>query len=520
MTQARPKDPGRIHDLVALAGARHPDRPALSPEDGPALSYAALLDEVARCCADLRDAGLRPGDRLLILAENAPALPILLMAASRLGAVGIPVNARMTGPELQRIARHADPRLTVYLSEISPPARAHAEAAGAMPVRMAAAAMHCDAARDTLPEQVEDGPEMTAVILYTTGTTGMPKGVMLTHGNLIFGGQSSARLRGIGPEDVIYGALPLSHVFGLTSMLCAGLSAGAHVRLAPRFSAPAVLDALQAGVTVLPAVPQMHAALMAEAARRGQDRLAGRLRYVSSGAAPLDPTWKRRAEAFYGVALQNGYGMTETTAGVTITNNAPGDPDISAGHPLPGVEIALDHGVGREAGTGEVLTRGPHVMRGYFRNPQATAAVLDGAGWLRTGDLGRIDAQGRLHIVGRCKELIIRGGFNVYPPEVEAALNDHPAVLQSAVIGVPRAGGDEDILAFCQPVDPEAVTVEALADHVAGLLSAYKRPTRIILTGPFPAAATGKVLRHLLMTHFADLVAEPVPQTARAADRD
>ncbi|MFN3527292.1 MAG: class I adenylate-forming enzyme family protein, partial [Paracoccus sp. (in: a-proteobacteria)] len=200
------------------------------------------------------------------------------------------------------------------------------------------------------------------------------------------------------------------------------------------------------------------------------------------------------AEAFYGLPLQNGYGMTETTAGVTLTTNAMGDPDLSAGPPLPGVQIALDHRTSREAGTGEVLTRGPHIMRGYFRDAAATRQVLDADGWLRTGDLGRIDDQGRLLIVGRCKELIIRGGFNVYPPEVEAALNDHPAVAQTAVIGRMREGGDEEVLAFCQLTAPGAATSGALAAHAAARLSAYKRPSRIILTGPLPAASTGKVL--------------------------
>ncbi|MFC0199888.1 class I adenylate-forming enzyme family protein [Paracoccus rhizosphaerae] len=497
----------RIHQLFDQACAAHPDRPALTDWTGATLTYAALDALVNATVGDLRARGLRPGDRLLVVSENAAPVAILLLAASRMDAVAVPVNARMTGHELARITAHTDPRLVLHLSDVSPAARAHAEAAAARPLTLAGASLHVEGPFDCAPESVEPDADMTAVILYTTGTTGMPKGVMLTHGNLIFGGRSSARLRDIVPDDVIYGVLPLTHVFGLTSMLCAGLSAGAHVRLVPRFSAAATLDALQAGVTVLPAVPQMHAAIMAEARSRGQDRLDG-LRYVSSGAAPLDPDWKRRAEAFYGIALQNGYGMTETTAGVTITTNVKGDPDPSAGHPLPGVQIALDETVGREPGTGEVLTRGPHVMRGYFRNPEATAQVLDADGWMHTGDLGRIDDLGRLHIVGRSKELIIRGGFNVYPPEVEAALNDHPAVLQAAVIGRKRDGGDEDVLAFCQLVAPGSVTAEALAEHAAARLSAYKRPTQIFLTGPLPAAATGKVLKHLLLDHFAALLAD------------
>lgn len=498
--------PTRIHHLLDQSLADHADRPALRDATGDALSYAQLDGRIEQAISELRALGVRPGDRLVIVSENSVSIPVLLMATSRMDAVSVPVNARMTGPELAKIVGHTDPRLVIYLSDVSEPALAHAMGAGAVPTPIGGAALHVGATRDCMPEPVVADGDMTAVILYTTGTTGMPKGVMLSHGNLVFGGMSSAKLRRIVPMDLIYGVLPMTHVFGLTSMLCAGIGKAAQIWLVPRFSAAAVLDALQAGVTVLPAVPQMHAAIMAEAAARGMTRLTGPLRYVSSGAAPLDPDWKRRAEAFYGIALQNGYGMTETTAGVTITDNAIGDPDPSAGHPLPGVEIRLDEAVGREPGTGEVLTRGPHVMLGYFRNPEATAQVLDDQGFMHTGDLGRLDPQGRLHIVGRCKELIIRGGFNVYPPEVEAALNDHPAVLQTAVIGRKRDGGDEEVLAFCQLLQEGGTTAEALAAHAAERLSAYKRPTHILLVGPLPAAATGKVLKHKLMEHFADLL--------------
>lgn len=231
------------------------------------------------------------------------------------------------------------------------------------------------------------------------------------------------------------------------------------------------------------------------------------MRYVSSGAAPLDPVWKRKAEAFYGIALQNGYGMTETSAGVCTTKSTFGDPDTSVGPPLEGVEISIDESTGSDGagtGTGEVLTRGPHIMLGYFRNPEETAKVLDGDGWMHTGDLGKIDENGLLHILGRSKELIIRGGFNVYPPEVEAAFNDHPCVVQTAVIGRRTKTGDEDILAFVQIPKPDAVTVDELRAFVGSKLSPYKRPTQIILAQSLPAAPTGKLLKHKLLDAFAD----------------
>jgi acyl-CoA synthetase (AMP-forming)/AMP-acid ligase II len=360
-------------------------------------------------------------------------------------------------------------------------------------------------ARDSDPDA---DPEV-AVLLYTTGTTGTPKGVMLTHDNLCFGGRTSANLRGMTPEDVIYGVLPVTHVFGLASVVTAATYAGAHVRFEPRFSAAALYAALTDGVTLLSAVPQMHALLMQYTKEQGYDRLPSEtLRYVSSGAAPLDPTWKRKAEAFYGVALQNGYGMTETTAGVAATGNPIGDPDTSVGPALPGVEIAIDETVeGGGDGAGEVLTRGLHIMKGYYRNPEETARVLDADGWMHTGDLGCIDGNGHLHILGRSKELIIHGGFNVYPPEVEAALNDHPGVIQSAVIGRQK-NGDEQVLAFCQVPEGSDLTPEVLREFVAERLAGYKRPSHIVLATTLPAAPTGKLLKHKLIEAFADALPE------------
>ena len=493
----------RVHEVLDVQRGARPDAPALRDHDGTRVTFGALAAAVDALAADLSARGLGPGDRLLVLSENAAALVGLILAASRLDAVAVPINARMTEHELARIAAHADPRLTVYLSNVSPQAAEHAAAAGAEPWATPLGALHLAGPRpQSVADPVRADAGQTAVILYTTGTTGTPKGVMLSHANLLFGGNSSARMREMTSADVILGVLPMTHVFGLTSMMVAGLVAGAELRLSPRFSAAAVVAALGEGVTVLPAVPQMHALIMAEATARGIPRLEnGLLRYVSSGAAPLDPEWKRRAEAFYGTALQNGYGLTETTAGVTLTTNAPGVPDVSVGRPLPGVEVRLRN-VGADA-VGEIIVRGPNITPGYFRNAEATAAAFDPDGFFCTGDLGRLDADGNLHIAGRARELIIRGGFNVYPPEVEAALNEHPAVVQTAVIGRTVEAGNEEVLAFCQVRDPAGVDEAQLRAFAAERLSPYKLPSRIIVAALLPAAPTGKILKARLVETFA-----------------
>lgn len=492
---------GRWHGFLDAQAATRPHAPALSDSTGATWTYATLSAASDALAGDLAAAGVRRGDRVTVLAENCAAAVAALFASSRMGAWAMPVNARQTPPEIDRVLAHAQPAAVLFTTAVSPDAAAHAARLGAEPLSGPYGDLHL---ATPFPSSPESDPEIAA-LLYTTGTTGTPKGVMLTHANLCFAGPASMAIRNLTGADINYGVLPVTHVFGLSSIVTGGICAGAQTRLEPRFSAARLYHALRAGATVLSAVPQMHAHLMQYTKEQGHDRLdSPALRYVSSGAAPLDPAWKRRAEAFYGVAIQNGYGMTETTAGVCVTRNRLGDPDISTGPPLPGVEVRIDETVpGGGNGMGEVLTRGPHVMAGYFRNPEATAQVLDGDGWMHTGDLGRIDGRGFLAILGRSKELIIHGGFNVYPPEVEAALNDHPQVVQCAVVGR-RVDGDEQVLAFVQAAAydmPDAADLHAFA---AQRLAGYKRPARIVIATSLPAAPTGKILKHRLIAHFAD----------------
>lgn len=496
----------RIHQNIDRHLAERPDNPAVIDFDGRRLTYRDYAAAVSEAEAVLRGARVVAGDRVLIVAENSLAAIAFVFACSRLDAWAVPVNARMTAAEMTRIRQHATPRAVVFTVKASPDAETHAEADSADLLTGRFGTIALSTPFDSTPEPVEPGRGQVGVVLYTTGTTGAPKGVMLTQGNLLFAGKASAELRDMTPTDTVYGVLPMTHVFGLASMVVAASHGGACIRLNPRFGAEALYNALREDVTILPAVPQMHAHLMHYTKAQGYTKLEGSgLRYVSSGAAPLDPAWKRNAEAFYGIPLQNGYGMTETTAGVCATRNAIGSPDVSVGYALPGVEIKLDEDIGgRSDGVGEILTRGPHIMKGYFRNPEETEKVLLPDGFLRTGDLGRIDEDGMLHIVGRSKELIIRSGFNVYPQEVEKALNDHPAVVLAAVVGRTVEGGNEEVLAFVQVGDPAAVSEDELKAHIAESLSSYKRPSKIVITDRLPAAATGKILKNRLIETFRD----------------
>jgi len=489
--------------LLDTQVATRPDALAVEDSAGARLTYAALDTAARDLAAVLSDRGVGEGDRVMIVSENCAAAVVALFATWRLHATAVPVNARQTAAEIARVDGHAAPKAVFFTAQISRDAEKHSTNARSFGAHIDALTLSGGAGQLDLHCPRGDsfaGDSDVGVLLYTTGTTGDPKGVMLTHANVRFGGATSANLRSMTPDDLIYGVLPTTHVFGLCSVVVAAIHAGAPVRLVPRFVVGDVFDALRDGITLFSAVPQMHALLMAHAKAQGLSHLGSdTLRYVSSGAAPLDPTWKREAEAFYGVALQNGYGMTESTAGTAATRNAIGDPDTSVGPALPGIEIAIDEAVPG----GEVLTRGPHVMKGYFRAPEETAKVLTADGWLRTGDLGRIDDRGHLHILGRAKELIIHGGFNVFPPEVEAALNDHPDVVQAAVVGRAR-GGDEEVLAFVQVPDGSTLEVDELRAFVAKRLAGYKRPEHFVLATSLPAAPTGKILKHKLLDTFAD----------------
>lgn len=500
----------RIHEIVDHWAGRTPDAPAASGE-GRLMSYAELAAAGQDAAATLAGQGLRAGDRMLLVLENSLAAAILLLAASRIGAWAIPVNARLTGSELAAIRDHARPRLSLYTTGVSQEAAAHAKGDGAESAAEFAElgiAWRREAG-NPVPE-LDDGPDPVAALLYTSGTTGMPKGVMLSHGNLVFAAGRSSFVRGARRDDHTYGVLPMSHVYGLTAVLLAALYRGARVELVPRFDPNAAARALaEDGITVFQGVPAIYAHLLGLAEARGAPLLAPALRVMSSGGAPLDPALKCAVEAMFGVLLINGYGLTETSPTISVSRHQVPNDDVGTGPPLPGVETRIvgPDGPGVQdlpAGEiGELWVRGGLVMRGYYRDPERTAEVLTPDGWFKTGDLAQMSPSGDLFIAGRLKELIIRSGFNVYPPEVEAAIASHPGVALAAVVGraVP---GNEEVVAFVQPSSPSALDLDDLKAHVDERLAPYKRPAEYIPREVLPLTAAGKVLKQALKSELED----------------
>ena len=498
--------PRRISDVASLAAARAPGDPALE-DAGRTWTFADLHAASLRAADGLAAAGVRGGDRLLIVGENCAALTVLHFAASYLDAWAVPVNARLAEREIDAIREHCAPRRVVYLVTGSPEAAAHA-ARHAARETLSLPGVAMGAVRETEPEPVSDDPAMqVAALLYTTGTTGAPKGVMLTHRNLLFIARVSSALRRVGPGDRVYGVLPMTHVYGLASVCLGTLFAGGCILLEPRYAPALLAHALsERGLTVLQGVPAMYAKLLDHLDATRETLAAPRLRFLYAGGSPLDPALKAAAEARFGRPLHNGYGLTEASPTVTQTRLDAPRADCSVGPAIPGVEVRIVDSAGRDVPRGEpgeVLVRGPNVMRGYYRDPALTAKAVDPEGWLHTGDLATMDERAALTIVGRAKELIIRSGFNVHPSEVEAVLNMHPAVRQSAVVGrtVP---GNEEVVAFVELGAAGRATAEEIAAFAAQHLAPYKRPAEIVILPGLPVSATGKILKQKLKQALSD----------------
>jgi acyl-CoA synthetase (AMP-forming)/AMP-acid ligase II len=501
-----------VGEILATLPARIGEIPARRIDQAtPALfdagrfwSFRELVEARDEVAAILHEQGVRPGDRVMIIGENCAALVVLLFALSSLDAWAVMVNARLSNREIDNIREHCGARRTLYLDHVSPEARLHGErhAATALDLGNAGQVKISPLNENCRPEPVfASAEEQVAALIYTSGTTGNPKGVMLSHRNLLVIAAVSSTLRHLQPGDHVYGVLPISHVYGLTSVCLGSLYGGACLHLEPRYTPQKMAHAMrEQGITVCQGVPAMYAKLMEMLKAGGEKLNPPQLRFIYAGGSPLDLALKEEVEVYFGLTLNNGYGLTEASPTITQTRLDEPRRDCSVGRVLPHQEIRVVDGEGRDlpAGeAGELWARGPNIMKGYYRNPDMTAAVINAEGWLNTGDLATIEADGSVFIVGRTKELIIRSGFNVYPVEVEAVLNAHPDVTQSAVVGR-EVPGNEEVVAFVELAPGAVVDAATLGEFAAQSLAPYKRPAEIIIMSPLPAAANGKVLKHRL----------------------
>jgi len=498
--------PTRIHHL--LDRWVHSQPHALALKDAElALSYLALKEASEAAARQLSELQVRAGDRVLVVGENCTAIGVLVLALSRLDAWSIVANARLSEREIDTFIAHAGSRRAIYTCHVSADAQMHAQRHGAVAQSWGEIGTLWvgPLAGEVQPEPcAQEAQDQVAAMIYTSGTSGAPKGVMLTHANLIFAAASARDIRRLGPGDLIYGVLPMAHVVGLSTQFLGCIASGAALVLEARFSPAALAHALaQQGVTAFTGVPAMFAKLLDWAREKGLVLDAPALRFVCVVGSPLTPSLKACVEAALGLPLHNGYGLTETAPTVAQTRIEVPREDCTVGFALPGVQTRIVDAASdaeRAAGEiGELWVRGPNLMKGYYRNEALTREAVNEEGWFNTGDMARRDADGALHIVGRSKELIIRSGFNVYPVEVEQVLNSHPAVVQSAVVGR-TVEHNEEVVAFVELVSDAQPGEEAMRQYLRERLSPYKVPSEIRFLAQLPAAPTGKILKSELKT--------------------
>jgi long-chain acyl-CoA synthetase len=494
-------------NLTDTAGA-HAGRLAVRVDDA-AMTYQALDEASARVAGLLHERGLKAGDRVGLMMPNVAEVPVVYYGILRAGGVVVPMNPLLKAREVAYYLGDSGAGLVFAWHAFAEQAEAGAEQAGAGAIVVDSVSFPrlLDAA--PADNQVADrDDEDTAVILYTSGTTGQPKGAELSHGNLISNTEvSRTEIVLAGPDDVIFGGLPLFHVFGQTVALNVSVAAGACLTLLPRFDAAHALRIVdEHRVTVFEGVPTMYVALLHQPDRMDYDISA--LRTCISGGAALPVEVLRGFDEAFGVPVLEGYGLSETSPVASFNHPGRERKPGSIGTPIRDVRMrvvdAEDHEV-PQGEVGEIVIHGPNVMKGYWQRPEATAeAIRDG--WFRTGDLARVDSDGYFYIVDRKKDLVIRGGYNVYPREIEEVLYEHPAVAEAAVIGLPHPSLGEEVAAAVTLKPGATATATELRDYVKSQVAVYKYPRHVWIADTLPKGPTGKIQKRDIVIP-ADLTA-------------
>ena len=491
-----------IATLLEDAARRRPDSPALREGDVD-WTYSEFLGAAHEARDHFAKQGVVAGDRVVIVAENGLAQAAAFFGASLLGAWPTLLNARASAREIDAISAHAGPRIVAYTSGNSADAGMHAARHGAdVAVNLAnapCARLLIGQTNKAVNPERGVAADAVAALIYTSGTTGAPKGVMVTHAGLMSFAERSVAVRRLSVRDVVLGALPMSHIFGVATILLTTIRAAGCVWLQPRFDAGATVNVLRkGGLSVLHGVPTLYRRLLTGLEAENLQGPFEGLRYAYAGGGALDPALKRDVERTLALPLHHGYGMTEYAGSMFVTHVDRPRADASPGELAPDCEARFvdAHGEVADGEPGEIWVRGPGTMLGYYRDPELTRETVTPDGWLRTGDVGYLLPDGALRIVSRARDIIKRSGFTVYPLEVEQQLAEHPAVRLAGVVGVPGPSGEEEIVAFVETAG--AVEPAELIEFARSRLSAYKCPQHVVCVGELPLTANGKIRKQTL----------------------
>jgi long-chain acyl-CoA synthetase len=476
--------------------AEHADRPALKMDDA-GLTYAEFRDAALKVAASLQARGISPGDRVGMVLPNVLSFPVVFYGALLAGAAVVPMNPLLKAREVEYYLRDSGARLVVALEPSAEPVVEAAGTVGIEAVTVGPALPEALIGDSALDVPVERSGDDLAVILYTSGTTGQPKGAELTHANLAGNCRTTAdTLTENTVDDVIMGCLPLFHVFGLTCGLNTAVARGSLLTLIPRFDGGKALSVIERDrVTIFEGVPTMFAGMLHSPDAGSTD--VSSLRLCVSGGSAMPVEVMRAFEEKFGCIILEGYGLSETSPVASFNHPHAERKPGSIGTPIAGVEMRLvdDDGKDVPAGeVGEIAIRGENVMKGYWERPEETAKAIPD-GWFRSGDLARLDEEGYYFIVDRKKEMIIRGGYNVYPREIEEALYEHPAVAEVACVGISHPELGEEVAAAVALKPGASAEVDELREFVKERVAAYKYPRHLWLVDSLPKGPTGKILR-------------------------
>jgi long-chain acyl-CoA synthetase len=486
-----------LASLLTATAAQHAERPALKLDDA-VLNYAVLNEAATRVAGLLKDKGVAPGDRVAIMLPNVPYFGAVYYGILRAGGVVVPMNVLLKGREVAFYLKDSGAKHLFAWHGFADAANAGASEAGTevidvTPGDFEQLVMGAPRAPEDEPREGGD----TAVILYTSGTTGTPKGAELTHDNLRLNcTTTAATLIGVSEQDVVLGALPLFHSFGQTCGLNAAIAHGACLTLIPRFEPVKALEIIARDkVTVLEGVPTMYHAMLNVPDHARYDTSS--LRVCVSGGSAMPVEVMRAFEQAFDCIILEGYGLSETSPVASFNHPDRERKPGSIGTPIEGVEMKVvddDDNDVPQGEVGEIVIRGHNVMKGYWQRPDATEEVMRG-GWFHTGDMAKVDEDGYFFIVDRKKDMIIRGGYNVYPREVEEVLYEHPAVSEAAVVGVADEALGEEVAAAIVLKPGAEASADDIRAYVKERVAAYKYPRRIWFTDELPKGPTGKILK-------------------------